>query len=231
MTRTTRHRPLPLAVTMLVAAVSAVAALALSGGHDAAARDHAAGQAAATSAVSAPELALRQDMRHLWEEHVAWTRLAVISLTTGSPDTKATVARLLRNQADIGNAIVPFYGRAAGTELTRLLREHILVAADLIAAAKAGDEGKLAIEQAAWQRNADALARFLSKANPGAWKLGEMKAMLRTHLALTTQEVVARLQGKWALDVRAYDAIERQALGMADMLSEGLIHQFPARFA
>jgi hypothetical protein len=58
-----------------------------------------------------------------------------------------------------------------------------------------------------------------------------MKAMLRTHLALTTQEVVARLQGKWTADVRAYDQIVKQALGMADMLSEGLIAQFPQRFA
>ena len=99
-------------------------------------------------------------------------------LTTGAPDTNATVARLLRNQVDIGNAIVPFYGNAAGKQLTRLLREHILVAADVIAAARAKDTRKLAGEQAAWQRNADEIAVFLNGANPGSWKLGEMKAML-----------------------------------------------------
>lgn len=223
--RTTR--PIPLGLTLLIALVAALAALGVSGGRDAEAH----GPATTAAGVTSTELALRQGMRSLWEQHVAWTRLAVISLTTDSPDTKATVNRLLRNQTDIGNAIVPFYGRAAGTELTRLLREHILVAADLVAAAKAGDKAKLATEQAAWQRNADELAGFLNKANPGAWKLGEMKAMLRAHLALTTQEVVARLQGKWTADVRAYDQIEKQALGMADMLSEGIIHQFPAKFA
>jgi hypothetical protein len=57
-----------------------------------------------------------------------------------------------------------------------------------------------------------------------------MKAMLRTYLGLTTQEVVARLQRKWSADVRVYDAIQRQALGMADMLSDGLVTQFSARF-
>ena len=77
----------------------------------------------------------------------------------------------------------------------------------------------------------DEIATFLNGANPDAWKLAEMKSMLQSHLALTTQEVVARLQGKWNADVRAYDAIVKQALGMADMLSEGIIHQFPARFA
>lgn len=222
------HRAIPLGLATLIATLAALAALAVSGGGPAQAHGE---PAAANGSVTSSEFALRQGMRSLWEDHVSWTRLAIISLTTDSPDTKATVGRLLRNQSDIGNAIKPYYGAKAGNELTRLLREHIVVAADLIAAAKAGDNTKLATEQAAWQRNADAMAGFLNKANPGAWKLGEMKAMLRTHLALTTQEVIARLQGKWNADVRAYDAIVKQALGMADMLSEGIIDQFPARFA
>ena len=227
MTDARTHRPIPLGLTLLIATVAALAALAFSGGHDAAAH----GEPATKGTVTSSGLTLRQGMRALWEDHVSWTRLAVISLTTGSPDTKATVARLLRNQADIGNAIKPYYGAKAGNQLTGLLREHILVAADLIAAAKAGDNAKLTKEQAAWQRNADTIAGFLNGANPEAWKLGEMKTMLRSHLALTTQEVVARLQRKWNADVRAYDAIVKQALGMADMLSEGIIQQFPARFA
>ena len=229
MTQVGSNRPVSLGLTALIAFASALAALALSGGHDAQAH----GEPAAThnAAVTSSELALRQGMRSLWEDHVSWTRLAIISLTTDSPDAKATVARLLRNQSDIGNAIKPYYGAKAGNELTRLLREHILVAADLVAAAKAGDKAKFATEQKAWQQNADAIAVFLNKANPDSWKLGEMKAMLQSHLALTTQEVVARLQGKWNADVRAYDAIVKQALGMSDMLSAGIIHQFPARFA
>jgi hypothetical protein len=224
-------RPISLALATAVATVVALATLALSGGHAALAGESAARAAAAEpDGISSKELVLRQEMRRLWEEHVAWTRLAVISLTTGSPDTKATVARLLRNQADLGNAIKPYYGAAAGNKLARLLREHITIAADLIAAAKAGDQARVASEQARWGRNADEIAGFLNRANPESWKLGEMKAMLRTHLGLTTQEVVARLQRKWSADVRVYDAIQRQALGMADMLSDGLVTQFSARF-
>ena len=75
--------------------------------------------------------------------------------------------------------------------MTVLLREHITIAADLIAAAKAGDKTKLAATQAAWQQNGDRIAVFLNGANPQAWKLGELKAMFRDHLRLTTQEAVA----------------------------------------
>jgi hypothetical protein len=225
---TRTQRPIPLALTMLVALFSALAALAFSGGHDAAAHGDASHEVGAT--ISKKELALRQDMRKLWEDHITWTRLAVISLTTDAPDAQASVGRLLANQTDIGNAVKPFYGAAAGNQLTALLREHILIAADLIAVAKKGDQRGVASEQARWNANADQIATFLSKANPRYWKLGAMKAMMRSHLRLTTDEVVARLQKEWAADVRAYDRIHVQILHMADMLSVGLVKQFPARF-
>ena len=150
---TRTYRPIPLGLTMLIALFSALAALALSGGHDASAHDVASHASSAT--VSERELELRQDMRKLWEDHVTWTRLAVISLTTDAPDTQATVGRLLKNQVDIGNAIKPFYGKKAGNQLTALLREHIVIAADLIAAAKKGDTAAVSSEQARWQTNAD----------------------------------------------------------------------------
>ncbi len=231
----TRTYPIQLALTMLIALFGALVALALSGGHDAAAheRGHLATEPAAASGmapITEKELAFRNDMRRLWEDHVTWTRLAIISLTTDAPDTDASVGRLLKNQTDIGDAIKPFYGEAAGEELTRLLRDHILIAADLIAAAKAGDDDAVADAQSRWTANADAIASFLASANPRFWTLDEMKDMLHEHLRLTTNEAVARLQRDWAADVAAYDDIHLQALGMADMLSTGIVKQFPKRF-
>jgi hypothetical protein len=225
--------PIPVALTTLVALFAALAALAVSGGNDAAAHDHAAHHATtsrSTAAVPAKELALRLEMRRLWHEHTEWTRLAIVSLTTDAADTRATVTRLLRNQTDIGNAIKPFYGAAAGRQLTTLLREHIMIAADLIAAARKGDQAATAAEQARWNDNADRIAAFLSSANPRSWEPAETKAMMRAHLRLTTDEVVARLQRRWAADVRIYDRVERQIRNMADMLSDGLVAQFPNRF-
>jgi hypothetical protein len=231
MTETRTHRPIPLALTLLIALFSALVALAVSGGH----HMHMTTAQAATIHHHQPtanrRFALPQDMRRLWEEHVTWTRLAVISLTTKSPDTSATVARLLKNQTDIGNAIKPYYGAAAGKQLTALLREHILIAADLIAAALEGDTAAVSDQQARWTANADQIASLLNRANSRFWKLPPTKAMLHDHLRLTTDEVLARLTQNWTADVKAYDQIHRQALHMADMLSAGIIGQFPNRFS
>jgi len=239
MDRTRASRPIPLALTALVAFFSALAALAVSNGmahahgNPAHHADHAATSMTITH--SSPTLtkkavALRTDMRKLWEDHITWTRLAIISLESGTPDTEATVGRLLQNQTDIGDAVKPFYGNAAGEELTRQLRSHILIAADVIAAAKAGDGAKLADAQARWVANADDIAKVLNSVNPRNWKLGAMKAEMHRHLDLTTEEAVARLKGDWSGDVAAYDKVHEHILRMSDMLADGLIKQFPKRF-
>ena len=175
-------------------------------------------------------IGFRNDMRKLWEDHITWTRLAVISLSDGLPDSNASVGRLLQNQADIGDAVKPYYGEAGGAQLTALLHDHITIAAEIITDAKAGDTAGAEDATARWYANADDIATFLSAANPDAWPLDHMKQMMHAHLDLTLQEAVARLSHDYAGDVAAYDAIHQQILGMADMLSLGIIEQFPKRF-
>jgi hypothetical protein len=57
-----------------------------------------------------------------------------------------------------------------------------------------------------------------------------MQAMMRDHLDLTIAAAVAPFQGRYADDAAAYDEIHVQILHMADMLSDGIIAQFPGRF-
>jgi hypothetical protein len=218
-----RRFSLPLAA--LVAIASAVVALAPAGGHAVQRAD-----AAQQRGLSASRLALHNDMRRLWEDHITWTRLFIVSASADLPDTQATTERLLRNQKDIGDAIKPFYGRAAGNRLTALLREHITTAADLVLAAKAGDQPAVERNSRAWSRNANEIADFLSAANPRHWPRREMRSMMREHLDLTLKEAVAHLQGDHRADIRSYDRIHRQILTMADMLSDGIAAQFPKRF-
>jgi hypothetical protein len=221
-------RPLLILAAALIAIVGAAAALGASKSE--AAHNHAPRHHHATRALTQKQLALHDGMRRLWEDHITWTRLAIVSLTTSSPDTEATVGRLLQNQTDIGNAVKPFHGKKAGNELTKQLRSHILIAAEVIAAAKAGDSAKLADAQARWAKNGDDIAALLASVNPRYWKLGAMKAELRMHLKLTTDEAVARLQGNWNADVAAYEKVHTHMLHFSDVLSDGLMKQFPRRF-
>ena len=174
--------------------------------------------------------AFHDDMRKLWEDHVTWTRLYIVNALADLPSKGPTAQRLLQNQADIGGAVGSFYGKAAGDKLAGLLKEHILTAATLIDAAKNGDTAKKEEASKQWYANADEIASFLSTANPNSWPLAEMKAMMRHHLDLTNAEVVAGLTKDWAADIAAYDDVHGQILKMADMLSAGIVKQFPAKF-
>jgi len=176
-----------------------------------------------------PAAQLRESMRKLWTDHAIWTREYVVAAVAGTPDQAAAAGRLLRNQEDIGAAIVPFYGATAGTQLTVLLKEHILIAVDLIAAVKAGNTGAQQSTTAAWYRNGRDIARFLSRANP-FWSFRDLAEMMDMHLDTTTEEVVARLTGDWEGDVRAFDIVYEHLLHMSDTLSLGIVAQFPERF-
>ena len=181
------------------------------------------------TAAAAGKDSLRADMRKLWEDHITWTRLFIVSALGDLPDKDATTKRLLQNQVDIGNAIKPFYGAAAGDKLSALLKDHILIAADIVTAAKAGDNPKLESSKTRWVANADEISAFLSGANPTHWPAAPMKAMMREHLDLTTAELMARLNKDWVADVAAYEKIHTQILHMADMLTDGIAKQHAAK--
>ena len=168
---------LPVIVTALAVAILAIAAP--SAGR---ADDSAPAAPAAAASTSTDRAAFRDGMRKLWEDHVTWTRLYIVSAAAGLPDTQATADRLLRNQADLGGAIVPYYGADAGERLTELLTEHITIATELIGAAKHEDQRDTERASEDWYANAD-------------------------------------------------DEVHVQILGMADMLSEGIVARFPLRFS
>lgn len=183
----------------------------------------------ARGCVSEQRCGLKTAMRKLWAEHVFWTRDYIIAVVAGASDTQAAAERLLQNQEDIGNAIIPYYGKEAGQKLTELLKKHILIAADIISAAKLNEAEKTQTLSDAWKANVHDIAAFLSGANKN-WPEAELVKMLDAHLALTTDELMARLQSKWKDDVTTFDKIFTQAMTMADVLTNGIAAQFPNKF-
>jgi hypothetical protein len=169
-------------------------------------------------------------MRKLWEDHITWTRLYIVSFAAGLPDADAVATRLLKNQDDIGNAIRPVYGNDAADKLTQLLKDHITGAVDLLKAAKAGDTAATKTASDKWYANADDIATFLNSANPDNWPLDDLKNEMKMHLDLTLAEATAHLKGDSTADIKAYDDVHNEILGMADTLSNGIVKQFPDMF-
>jgi hypothetical protein len=218
----------------VVLAGGLIAAACSSDGDEATTTEAAAAAEASDAATEAPAtvdpVEFRRDMRVLWEDHVQWTRLYIVSAVAGLPDTDATLARLLQNQTDIGDAVAEFYGDDAGAQLTSLLNDHIAIAGELVAAAKAGDNAKVEDASTRWYANADDIAAFLAGANP-AWPEATLRDMMRGHLDQTLAEATAQLTGDYAKSVAEYDHIVTHILEMADALADGIITQFPDRFA
>ena len=174
--------------------------------------------------ISQSALNLNNDIRMLWEQHVTWTRMTVISIVQELPDVKPVTNRLLRNPKDSEIVLKPFYGDKIASEFSDLLTKHLVLAAQLVTAAKAGDTTGAENAEKMWYENADKIAAFLGSINP-YWSEEIWRSMLYEHLALTKSEAVEMLNKNYEKSIAIYDAVEKQALMMADVMIKGIIKQ------
>lgn len=243
--------------------------------------------------------AFHDRMRELWVDHGVYHRQVIISASAALPDTAEVLQRLLRNQDEIGEAIKPYYGDAAGSQLASLLRSHIQLAGKALVAAKGNQTAQVGMNHdtsgqylsnrmgenrmgdttkargdtakakqpnardttmqnrdyaqsqgqvqmhgqatqvdstqlnqaiAALRANGDSIATFLSQANPRGFARETLRGGLQMHINLVLKQVTAHLNKDWSGSVAAFDESQRQGLQMADMLSEGIMKQFPSRF-
>jgi hypothetical protein len=172
---------------------------------------------------------LNRKLRSLWEQHVYWTRLTVNSIVGRLPDEKETTARLLRNPTDFAAVLAPLYGQETADQFAKLLTEHLTIAAELVKTLQAGKTKAAEEVNKRWYANADAIADFLGSINP-YWSTDEWRKMMHEHLKLLTEEVATRLAGDYEKNVATSDRVQSQALGMADVMTDGIIKQFPASF-
>jgi hypothetical protein len=172
---------------------------------------------------------LTLQMRELWSEHVIWTRMFIMSVADNTADKAVVTTRLLKNYDDMADAMKPYYGNDAGSKFGDLIEEHLLIAAALVEAAKAGNSTAAADAEKKWYENADEIAAFESSINPN-WSKTAMMAMWHDHLKLTKDEAVARLTKDYTADIAAFDQIEALANMMADSMTDGIVQQFPDKF-
>lgn len=182
-----------------------------------------------SSGMTKPMFELSNAIRKLWEQHTVWTRATIVSLVFDLPDVDYVTNRLLQNPVDFGNLFSVYYGDRIGGRLRDLLREHLVIAAELVKAAKAGDSESAAEIEKRWYANGDEIAAFLGRINP-FWSEEEWTMMYRTHLDLVKEEAVNLITGNYQEEPSVYDRLETQALEMADTMTKGIISQFPTKF-
>lgn len=182
-----------------------------------------------SSCISEQEDWLKSSMRLVWEQHVYWTRLTIISIVFNLPDVNFTTARLLQNATDMGNLLRPFYGNNIAEKYSNLIRDHLVIAAELVKSAKANDQNAATDAERRWYENGAEISEFLSTINPYISKR-EFQRMFFEHLALTKMEAVFILQNDFRASIATFDKIELEALQMADTITIAIVKQFPNAF-
>jgi len=94
--------------------------------------------------------------------------------------------------------VKPFYGEEAGAKLASLLREHILIAADIVKAAKAGDGDGVTKGQAAWRANAEDIADFFCRP-AGRWHRETVPRAFQELVAQAASLAAPRISGGFFL--------------------------------
>ncbi|MEU5849755.1 hypothetical protein [Saccharopolyspora shandongensis] len=176
------------------------------------------------------KIALFTMMRGLWTDHVQWTYKTVDAFFHNQEALQPTLDRLLRNQTDIGAAFVPYYGQAAGDKLADLLTTHIQLIVPVLEAAQAGDDAAFEKALDDWYANAKEIADFLSSLNPENWPRSVMEPLWKTHIDQTTVYSIDLLKGDYAKSIKDVDEALDHMLMLSDILSKGIIAQFPDKF-
>ena len=225
------RRRATLTLAGLIALASMIIVLAAVGTRESHAAGNHAQDPAPVATLTPKAVRFHDAMRALWEIHGTYTERAIVDAVSGNPDTNSVVARLLQNQVDIGSAVKRYYGNAGGAALTKLLKKHINTAVATVLAAKSGNAAATQKAKAAFYANGNQVASFLHKANPKFWSLAAMRTMMRVHLNQVVELAVDQIKGQYGAAMGLYDQyINHILVGMADMLSNGIIEQFPSRF-
>lgn len=171
------------------------------------------------------DIRLKEKMREIWEQHVFWTRLLIVSIIDRLNDEHETTSRLLRNANDMADLYRTYYGNEVASIIAKLMNEHLVIAANLVHAIISNNTNEVNNLNASWYKNADEIASSLNSINPN-YDQATLRQMLYTHLDLTKEEVTNRINLNYKKEIEVFDEVEKEALMMADYFTEGIYKQF-----
>jgi len=178
--------------------------------------------------ISKSEVELRLTMRKLWESNTTLMRNYIVAEIKDHKDVEEAREKLLKNAGDLGVSIQPYYGYWARAALTGFLKKDVALTSEVIKAAKRGKKKDMDWAKKKWYANAFLLAGFLSIPNNQDMK--DLKDMLYKHLDLVMGEIEAMLGEDGAKDLDYYERDRAHMLMFSDVLTDGIIEQFPYKF-
>lgn len=162
-----------------------------------------------------------------WVDHVVYTRNAILCILANGGDVQVAVARLLKNQDDIGDLLRPYYRTTDVDQVVDLLKQHISIAGNIITAVMTSSDITALKKQ--WEDNCAAIVSALVGMN-SYWDTSTLSSLWADHLSLTLDEITYRVSKNWSSDILNFDKILNNAHKLADSLACGVISQFPLKF-
>jgi len=183
---------------------------------------------AANAANPAKVATTKKAVEGLWVGHINAVRKVVVAEIAGA-DTKPAEGEVVANAHAIADAIAGFYGKPAGDKLFTLLAGHYGAVKAYLDATVAKDAAKQSAATDQITANADALATFLSGANPYLPKetLSEMLLAHGSHHISQIQQLEAKDS---AGEAKTAAHMKSHILMVADALTDALAKQFPEKF-
>jgi len=177
---------------------------------------------------------LKMALRDLYINHAFWVRSLVISTRLGE---KAAVSEAdeygLKNAKAIGQSIAPVYGQAAGEKFATLFVGHYSAVKGYMNAAFANNfKGNATLKKAAVDKltkNADAIAAFVSSANPNLPK-GTVYGLLAAHAGHHIAAIDATAKKDWSREADTWDPMVKHLYTLTDALADAIAKQFPDKF-
>jgi len=167
------------------------------------------------------DLALHDTMRHLWMDHVVWSRNVTMGVFSDLKGVGDYEARLAMNTYDLTALLTPYFGKVNAATFEGLFMQHVTIASEVFQAYKEGNETFRDVSYR-WYQNADEISAFLTKINP-AWDYEEMRTYWKMHLDMVIDEMIDYKSGDSAGDVMCYDAAQDHADVLADFMTNGLL--------
>lgn len=182
-----------------------------------------------TSEVRSTTNEMRDKMNLLWQQNSFWTRNLVLCVIDSLPGKDQAIWRLTKNHEEICELFNTYFGEEAKATLTELFYSSLNFELEVINASLTDSIlAKEALKK--WQFSMAAIADQLFKYN-SKWMLKDLKAVMNAQAEFTFQTIRQRLIRDYDLEVIAFDKLMMNTSRVSNMLSQGLIYQYPQKFS